>query len=147
MLLAAGTGWASADVISGPATVLDGDTIEVDGRMIRLEGIDAPELGQTCIRFEKEVDCGVIARAALLDLVTAVEVICEPRGQDHDELMTAFCTADGFDVGGNMVYTGWALPVPGWTAYDAIKDGAIEDRRGLWATEFVEPWVWRENTP
>ena len=80
LLLAAGTGWASADVISGPATVLDGDTIEVDGRMIRLEGIDAPELGQTCVRFDKEVDCGVIARAALLDLVTAVEVVCEPRG-------------------------------------------------------------------
>ena len=46
-----------------------------------------------------------------------------------------------------MVYTGWALPVPGWTAYDTIKEGAVEDRRGLWATEFVEPWVWRENTP
>ena len=146
-MLAASTSSVSADVLSGPATVLDGDTLEVDGRTIRLEGIDAPELGQTCIRFDNEVDCGTIARAALLDLVTAVDVVCEPRGPQDDELMTAHCTADGFDVGGNMVYTGWALPLPGWTAYDAIKDGAVEDSRGLWATEFVEPWVWRENAP
>ena len=36
---------AQADV-TGPARVIDGDTIEVAGERIRLHGIDAPESGQ-----------------------------------------------------------------------------------------------------
>ena len=38
----------SAESISGPAVVIDGDTIEVHGSQIRLYGIDAPEAAQTC---------------------------------------------------------------------------------------------------
>ncbi len=34
--------------ISGPARVIDGDTLEVAGERIRLYGIDAPEKDQTC---------------------------------------------------------------------------------------------------
>lgn len=138
---------ATAETFSGPATAVDGDTMEVQGERIRLEGIDAPELDQTCLRNGKEIACGVIARAALLDLITGVDVVCEVRGEAVGGVMPAYCTADGFNIGGNMVYTGWALPAPDWTAYDAIRDGAVEDRRGLWATEFTEPWVWRESAP
>ncbi len=41
---------AVADV-TGPACVIDGDTIEVAGELIRLHGIDAPESGQRCRRL------------------------------------------------------------------------------------------------
>ena len=34
--------------VSGIARVVDGDTLDLAGRRIRLEGIDAPEAGQTC---------------------------------------------------------------------------------------------------
>jgi hypothetical protein len=34
--------------IIGKAWVIDGDTIEISGTRIRLEGIDAPESNQTC---------------------------------------------------------------------------------------------------
>ena len=38
---------ALADV-TGPARVIDGDTLEVQGERIRLDGIDAPESRQLC---------------------------------------------------------------------------------------------------
>ncbi len=41
---------ALADV-TGPARVIDGDTIEVAGERIRLHGIDAPKGKQRCRRL------------------------------------------------------------------------------------------------
>jgi len=39
----------AADEIVGRATVIDGDTIEIAGERIRLDGIDAPESRQHCM--------------------------------------------------------------------------------------------------
>jgi endonuclease YncB( thermonuclease family) len=35
--------------ITGPARIIDGDTIDIAGQGIRLHGIDAPERSQMCI--------------------------------------------------------------------------------------------------
>ena len=69
------------DAVAGPATVIDGDTLEVAGRRFDLLGIDAPELNQTCQWPNKEIPCGEIALGALMDLTTAVQVLCEPRSR------------------------------------------------------------------
>jgi endonuclease YncB( thermonuclease family) len=37
--------------IIGVASVIDGDTLEIHDRRIRLEGIDAPESAQLCLRM------------------------------------------------------------------------------------------------
>ena len=34
--------------LAGAARVVDGDTLEVKGEKLRLQGIDAPEMAQTC---------------------------------------------------------------------------------------------------
>jgi len=39
---------AHAETIAGRASVIDGDTLEIAGKQIRLLGIDAPESSQTC---------------------------------------------------------------------------------------------------
>ena len=41
--------------VAGLATATDGDTLRLGGLSIRLAGIDAPELRQTCTRDERPV--------------------------------------------------------------------------------------------
>jgi endonuclease YncB( thermonuclease family) len=43
----------------GPAKVIDGDTIVVAGQLVRLHGIDAPELDQTFWWRNQQLGCGI----------------------------------------------------------------------------------------
>ncbi len=54
--------------ISGPARVVDGDTLEVAGERIRLYGIDAPEKDQTCSIDARAWACGIAAWGALVQI-------------------------------------------------------------------------------
>ena len=56
---------ANARGPAGPARAVDGDTLEVGGEEVRLYGIDAPELHQTCRRGDEEWSCGAIAARQL----------------------------------------------------------------------------------
>ena len=52
--------------VTGPALVVDGDTVEVGSIKIRLQGIDAPETDQVCLDQKSERwNCGVAARDEL----------------------------------------------------------------------------------
>ena len=140
--------------IAGPPKIIDGDTIEINGAAVRLYGIDAPELGQTCRIGQHDYDCGKIARTALLDLTAGVPVSCklvppDPAGAPDDgpDGRIGRCTADGYDLSEGMAYTGWALAsrrVSG--RYVRFEDGARAAGRGLWKGEFVAPWAWRAGT-
>lgn len=53
---------AVASSLEGRVTVIDGDTLEMHGKRIRLHGIDAPESGQTCrSQSGKTYRCGQLA--------------------------------------------------------------------------------------
>ena len=60
--------------ISGHAQIIDGDTIKINSKKIRLFGIDAPEFKQTCKKtyltivffsFTKDYPCGVVSTEKL----------------------------------------------------------------------------------
>ena len=123
---------------------IDGDTLMVGGVTIDLYGIDAPEMDQHCTWGKKSIPCGVLARDALLDLITGVSVACDPPVRSAEGRNVATCTGDGFDIGQNMVHTGWSLADRKQTAkYGAIEDKARQARRGLWRGSFTPPWRWR----
>jgi endonuclease YncB( thermonuclease family) len=44
--------------VTGPARVVDGDSLQVAGEQMRLHEIDAPEIGQVCSLDGKPWSCG-----------------------------------------------------------------------------------------
>jgi endonuclease YncB( thermonuclease family) len=128
--------------------VTDGDTLKAPwGERYRLHGIDAPELAQECTRQGEPYACGLKAKAALEALLEGKEVVCEAIDQDRYGRTVARCTADGMNVGEEMVRRGWALDYYRYSSYQyARAQQHAKDRRlGLWAGEFVEPWEWRRE--
>ena len=55
-----------ADDLTGQASIIDGDTLEIHGTRIRLWGIDAPESDQLCRNGGREhYRCGQMPRTIL----------------------------------------------------------------------------------
>jgi endonuclease YncB( thermonuclease family) len=69
---------ASAADLTGRASVVDGDTLEIHGQRIGLFGIDAPESRQTCEADGQTYRCGEQAALALVDRIGQQTVACEP---------------------------------------------------------------------
>jgi endonuclease YncB( thermonuclease family) len=132
----------AADAITGKARIIDGDTIEVSGNRIRLEGIDAPERGQRCQdRLGQPYDCGATAVRTLVDLTKGQEVRCEPVGQDRYRRTLAICRLpSGLDLNGELVRLGRAVAFRRYSErYVAEEDEARRSSAGLWASTFEHP--------
>ena len=139
------SGSAHPDV-SGRASAVDGDTIEVGGSRIRLHCIDAPESGQLCRAGGTSWRCGRQASRALADRVGGRQVHCEERDRDRYGRIVALCRVDGQDLGAWLVSQGWALAYRRYSsAYVSGEESARATRRGLWRGEFVPPWDWRSG--
>jgi endonuclease YncB( thermonuclease family) len=82
-LLAIVTSGRRAKPLTGPAKVLDGDTIIVAEQLLRLHGIDAPELDQTFWWRGQHILCGTMALAALEALTAGVKLRCEAVERDR----------------------------------------------------------------
>ena len=138
-----GTGLAD---IAGPSRVIDGDTIEVGGERIRLHGVDAPELGQTCSVEGRSWPCGEKAAEALAEKIGRSSVSCERRHVDRYCRIVASCTVDGDDLGAWLVRHGWAIAYRRYSLdYADHEDQARDAGAGLWAGTFIEPETWRRE--
>ena len=112
---------AMAD-ITGKPRVIDGDTIEIAGERIRLNGIDTPEANQTCLDGNgKRWRCGQEATYALLFLVGKHWITCKGNERDKYDRLIAVCFAGPFDLNAEMVRQGWALAYRKYsTAYEIL---------------------------
>ena len=96
--------------LTGPAKIIDGDTIVVAGQLVRLHGINAPELDQTFWWRGQQLVCGTMALAALEALTAGDKVRCKVVERDrHGRLVAKVFAPDGVDVGRRLVAAGWAL--------------------------------------
>lgn len=136
---------SAAETLRGPAVVRDGDTLELAGRVVRIGGIDAPEIGQLCRDGAGTAfDCGRIVARALRRLVEGRTVTCAGGSTDPWGRLVARCLADGEDIGARMVAEGLAFAFEKFSdAYLAEQRAAAAARRGLWAGSFEFPWDWR----
>lgn len=138
---------ANAGDITGVASVIDGDTIEVHGTRIRLHGIDAPESAQLCIDADgKPWRCGQQASLALAELIGRTPVTCNRTDTDHYGRTISVCTQGDKDLNAWMVAEGWAVAYRQYSMdYVGEEDQAREARRGMWSGEFVRPENWRRG--
>ena len=100
---------AMAD-ITGKPRVVDGDTIHIGKTKIRLHGIDAPEMKQTCrTRKGEEQMCGQLAKQALQRLVQGQDVVCKGDTRDRYKRLIAVCYVGPLNINEQMVTDGWAM--------------------------------------
>lgn len=134
---------------AAPVRVADGDSIEVNGQRIRLQGIDAPELHQECRDASgRNWACGRRARSELRALIGNDPVQCESHTKDRFGRSVAVCRVRGRDLGEAMVRSGWALAYPDWASpYGAAQSDARSRKAGIWAGTFANPRAWRDEHP
>jgi endonuclease YncB( thermonuclease family) len=128
--------------LSGPVYVVDGDTLRLGGERIRLAGMDAPEMAQTCRLGGQEVACGRMAREAVIRMIGGGGIACRVTGHDKYRRDLARCEAAGQDIGGGLVCAGLAVAYGGYAAEEAEARRA---GRGLWAGSFERPAAWRRE--
>ena len=103
-------------VEQGAAFVVDGDTLALGGRRIRLVGIDAPEYAQTCRRAGADYACGRLARQALVEAVAGRPVSCSGSRLDRYGRLLGDCRAGEVDLNRAQVAAGWAVAYGGFEA-------------------------------
>ncbi|NML73288.1 thermonuclease family protein [Rhizobium sp. S-51] len=126
--------------LTGRFVAVDGDTLAQGNQRFRLEGIDAPEIAQTC-GVEPAVDpCGSSARARLAAFVSEPSFSCSGGGVDRYGRQLVRCVADGLDVNRAMVREGLAVA---YGDYGGEEAAAREEGLGIWSGPFDRPSDWR----
>ncbi|RFB93480.1 exopolysaccharide biosynthesis protein [Rhizobium leguminosarum bv. trifolii] len=122
---------------AGAFHAADGDSLTLGGERLRLEGIDAPELNQSCERAGNAWACGRAARAALQGMVLASGTFCQGSRRDrYDRLLVICHSGAGGDINAAMVRGGMAISYGGYGREEAVARAA---KAGLWAGTFERP--------
>jgi endonuclease YncB( thermonuclease family) len=129
--------------------VVDGDSLRQGDRDIRLFGIDAPELQQSCLDSGgSEYPCGQEAKAFLQHLVSGNPVTCNAVDTDRYQRLVALCKTEKIMLNSEMVKQGWAVA---YSRHDPrfgrFETEARQARRGIWQGQFQPPAEYRAQHP
>lgn len=93
-----------AATLTGIVThVRDGDTIEVGGQAVRLQGLHAPEMGEPL---------GQESRAAMVALALGKPAECQLTGETNGDRVIGVCYVNGQDVAAELVKLGLGRDCP-----------------------------------
>ncbi|WP_064691886.1 thermonuclease family protein [Rhizobium aegyptiacum] len=136
-LIAAKVNDSAAIRRAGAFHAADGDSLTLGQERLRLEGIDAPELNQSCERAGRAWACGHVAREALQAMVLASGTFCQGDRRDRYDRLLVVCRSgtDG-DINAAMVRRGMAVSYGGYGKEELEARGA---KAGLWAGTFERP--------
>ena len=145
---------SSEKIISGNAKVIDGDTIKINKKKIRLFGIDAPEKEQICkkiymsfliFNFQKNYKCGEKSTLALLKKLKDKKVKCIlEKNKDKYKRNIGTCYVKNQDINKWLVKNGYALAYKRYSKkYVLDEKYAQEHKLGIWRGTFIEPEKWR----
>ncbi len=125
----------------GPFSAIDGDTLLVDGERLRIEGIDAPEITQTCSLADGSMyGCGEDARGYLRGIVGAAGWECSGTQRDRYHRLLVICRRGQDDLGALLVATGSAVADGRYFTEEAM---ARQAGKGVWRGDFERPSDWR----
>ena len=139
----------------GIAEVIDGDTIRIDKKKIRLFGIDAPEKKQFCrkiflsissISFKKDYPCGKISTNFLKKKIDKKLIKCKSIGRDRYKRYIAECFEGKKNINAFMVQNGHAVAYRRYSPkFISYENNAKKEKLGLWAGTFEMPWEFRKK--
>ncbi len=118
--------------VSGPAFVIDGDSVIVGSMEVQLFGIDAPEMHS---------GHGHFARAALEDLVAGQEVHCLVRERDQYKRFVSVCgTKRTADLAAALLAAGEAITFRRFLKGSA-EEAAYLEAEGLARSRGIGLWA------
>lgn len=138
---------AAQEAYIGVASVVDGDTLAMHGKRLRLHRIDAPEAEQTCYEDGVPWRCGQRAAMALADKIARRTLQCTQTGGVSYSRPVVTCTLGDEDINQWMVSSGWALEWARYSGgrYQVSQTMAKDYLRGIWGSKFEYPWDWRHR--
>ena len=141
--------------ISGFAKVVDGDTIKINSKKIRLYGIDAPEKKQKCkktyltisfMSFTKDYMCGEVSMQKLIKKINKQKLNCNILDVDRYKRLIGECFKRNINLNSWMVSNGYAVAYRKYSKkYVSDEINAKNNKLGIWQGKFEMPWDYRRK--
>ena len=141
--------------ISGFAKVVDGATIKISSKKIRLYGIDAPEKKQKCkktyltisfMSFTKDYMCGEVSTEKLIKKINKQKLNCNILDVDRYKRLIGECFKRNINLNSWMVSNGYAVAYRKYSKkYVSDEINAKNNKLGIWQGKFEMPWDYRRK--
>ncbi len=141
--------------ISGFVKVIDGDTIKINSKKIRLYGIDAPEKKQKCkktyltisfMSFTKDYMCGEVSTQKLIKKINKQKLNCNILDVDRYKRLIGECFKRNINLNSWMVSNGYAVAYRKYSKkYVSDEINAKKNKLGIWQGKFEMPWDYRRK--
>ncbi len=132
--------------ISGSISAIRANVFYINGRYVRLYGVDAPDTDQVCSDSNGSAyNCGEEAISWIRGWIDQNIIDCyllkvEPNGTN-----SAICIWGEYDIGAALVGAGWGIANTNETnIYKPYEAKAQSESSGLWQGTFYSPQDWRD---